>query len=356
MPSSRGTPIAVSTWEGSIEPVLHAEPDEQAIPAKSKCMSSASLSVPGIDTLETWGARSACQALITASGTACSTRSSRSSRKARSRRSVSARSAAANSTAFPNATMPGTFSVPGRMPNCCPPPWMIASTASRSRTMSAPMPLGAPILWPEMVSSVQRTSGRETGTFPNAWTASVWNKTSALQHRSAMRATGWITPTSLFTHMTLTTATPPASACSSAPSSTTPEALTGRMSSRPPRRPTAWAAARTALCSIADTATRNGPPRSRDASAAPMIAKLSASVPPEVKITWLGSAPRVSAIVRLASSIPARAARPNRWAEDGLPNASLPRYGSIASRTSGRTGVVAALSRYTRRLLIGGGI
>src|SRR2546430_439117 len=77
---------------------------------------------------------------------------------------------------------------------------------------------------------------------------------------------------------------------------------------------------------------RGGP--SRDASAAPMIAKLSASVPPEVKITWLGSAPRVSAIVRLASSIPAGAARPNRWAEDGLPNASLPRYGSIASRTS----------------------
>src|SRR5439155_26058752 len=52
-PSSRGTPIAVSTCEGSIEPVLHADPDEQATPARSKCMSSASLSVPGIDTLDT---------------------------------------------------------------------------------------------------------------------------------------------------------------------------------------------------------------------------------------------------------------------------------------------------------------
>src|SRR2546430_8911785 len=32
-PSSRGTPIAVSTWDGSTAPVLQAEPDEQAMPA-----------------------------------------------------------------------------------------------------------------------------------------------------------------------------------------------------------------------------------------------------------------------------------------------------------------------------------
>jgi len=79
------------------------------------------------------------------------------------------------------------------------------------------------------------------------------------------------------------------------------------------------------LCSIADTATRNGPPRSRAASAHPITARLSASVPPDVKITWPGSAPSASAIVRFASSMPARAARPNRWAEDGLPKASRPR-------------------------------
>src|SRR2546422_416989 len=35
-----------------------------------------------------------------------------------------------------------------------------------------PLPLGAPILWPEMVRNVQFTSRSDTGTFPNAWTAS----------------------------------------------------------------------------------------------------------------------------------------------------------------------------------------
>src|SRR5438477_3475068 len=163
-------------------------------------------------------------------------------------------------------------------------------------------------------------------------------------------------PTSLLTHMTLTTATPDASARSTAASSTTPNESTGRTTSSPPRCCTACAAASTALCSVAATATRNGPPRSRAARAEPITARLSASVPPEVKITWPGSTLSASAIVRFASSTPARAARPNRWAEDGFPKASFPRYGSIASSTSGRTGVVAALSRYTRRLAMGEGI
>src|ERR671937_2201851 len=61
-------------------------------------------------------------------------------------------------------------------------------------------------------------------------------------------------------------------------------------------------------------------------------------------------------MARLASSIAARAARPNRCAEDGLPNASFPRKGSMASNTSGRTGVVAALSRYVSRLVMEGAI
>jgi hypothetical protein len=70
-------------------------------------------------------------------------------------------------------------------------------------------------------------------------------------------------------------------------------------------------------------------------------------------MTWLGSASTAWATSRRACSSPARAARPNRWALDGLPNACSVRYGSIASSTSGRTGVVAAWSRYTGRAGMG---
>src|SRR5207302_986306 len=85
----------------------------------------------------------------------------------------------------------------------------------------------------------------------------------ARRQRAASPATGCTTPTSLFTHITLTTATPRSSAAASASSSTAPQASTGSTISSPPSRATACAAANTALCSIADTATRNGPPRSR---------------------------------------------------------------------------------------------
>src|SRR5439155_618765 len=136
-PRSRGTPIAVRTCDGSTAPVEQAEPEEQAIPARSRGIRRASLSVPGIDTLVTCGARRPFAALITASGTTASSRRSSSSRRAATRAANAACSRAASSTAAPNPTIPGTFSVPGRMPNCWPPPWMIASMTWRSRTTSA---------------------------------------------------------------------------------------------------------------------------------------------------------------------------------------------------------------------------
>src|SRR2546426_315985 len=97
-----------------------------------------------------------------------------------------------------------------------------------------------------MVRRVQLTSRSETGTLPNAWTASEWNRTPESQHRVASCATGWTVPTSLLTHITLTTATPRASAASSAALSTTPDAVTGSTISSPPRCFTACAAASTA--------------------------------------------------------------------------------------------------------------
>src|SRR5437899_2820133 len=210
-PRSRGTPIAVRTCDGSTAPVEQAEPDEQAIPARARCIRSASLSVPGIDTLVTCGARRPFAALITASGTTASSRRSSSSRRAATRAANVACSRAASSTAAPDPTTPGTFAVPGRVAHCRPTPWMIASMTWRSRTTSAPMPLGAPTLWPETVKRVHATSDNETGILPKACTPSTWNGTPASRHRAANRATGWTTPISLFTHITPNTATPRAS-------------------------------------------------------------------------------------------------------------------------------------------------
>ena len=78
----------------------------------------------------------------------------------------------------------------------------------------------------------------------------------------------------------------------------------------------------------------------------PLIARLFASVPPEVKITSLWRIPKTAATRARASASACAALSPTVWWLDGLPYTPA-RYGSIASSTSGRTGVVAALSRYS---------
>ena len=50
--SSRGTPMATSTWDGSTAPVEQADPLDAATPARSRCISSASLSAPATADVE----------------------------------------------------------------------------------------------------------------------------------------------------------------------------------------------------------------------------------------------------------------------------------------------------------------
>ena len=96
--------------------------------------------------------------------------------------------------------------------------------------------------------------------------------------------------------------------------------------------PTAW-------CSTDEVTIRW--PRALPAQAAPFSARLLASVPPDVKTISRPWALSRRATRSWASSRAARAARPKACAELGFPNDSV-RYGSIASRTSRRSGVVAA--------------
>src|ERR1700677_5004527 len=75
------------------------------------------------------------------------------------------------------------------------------------------------------------------------------------------------------------------------------------------------------------------------------MARLSASVPPLVKMTSLGRAPKTSASCSRDSSTTRRARRPAECSDDGLP--SWASSSVIAAMACGRIGVVAAWSRYT---------
>ena len=72
----------------------------------------------------------------------------------------------------------------------------------------------------------------------------------------------------------------------------------------------------------------------------PLIARLSLSVPPAVKITSDGRAPRTAATVSRDSSIRRRATRPAVCSEDAFP--TVPSTAVIASMAAGSIGVVAA--------------
>src|SRR6267378_5449330 len=76
-------------------------------------------------------------------------------------------------------------------------------------------------------------------------------------------------------------------------------------------------------------------------SAAPLRARLIASVPPEVKTSSFGSrAPISVAILPRAAATAPSASQPNGWLRlAGCPNFSV-KYGIIASTTRGSTGVV----------------
>lgn len=79
--------------------------------------------------------------------------------------------------------------------------------------------------------------------------------------------------------------------------------------------------------------------------AMPFIAKLSDSVPPDVKTISEASVPIALPIVSLEDSTALRADWPFEWTLEALPYSSE-KYGIMASSTSLRRGVVALWSKY----------
>src|SRR5690606_12920109 len=132
--SSLGKPTARSTWAGSSEPEVQAEPAEAAMPAKSRLSSSDSPSTPGKLKWALLGSRCVGCPFSTASGTR---RRMPSISASRSRAACSAASillAAARRSAALRPTMPATCSVPARKPLSWPPPCSSGSTRRPRRT------------------------------------------------------------------------------------------------------------------------------------------------------------------------------------------------------------------------------
>ncbi len=364
--SSSSTPRASSTWEGRGTPAEQADPVEDSTPTmsrpnriespsqpgKTKWTLAGDRRVPGGRARPVCGSRSSGP-IRRASGTTSRMPAMSRSRRAPSRsRSVSSR-ARASVAATAKASMSGVGRVPERMSRSWPPPcWTGVRTASR-RTSRAPMPTGPPILCPVTARVVAPEAAKSTGTAPRAWTASVWNGTPWEAASAAASATGWTVPISLLTHIRVATATVSGSrarALSQACRSTEPSAWTGTRSTCAPSCSSSQAAAsRTAWCStpVSTIRWRSGRDAARAASRRaqnrPLRARLSASVPPEVKTTSLGWAPTAAAMASRAVSTRSLALRPDWCSEDWFPTV---REAAVnASRATGRRTVVAAWSR-----------
>ena len=209
-------------------------------------------------------------------------------------------------------------------------------------------PTGPPILWALTVIRSAPLSSKRTGRWATACTASVWNGTPCSRATAASSATGCTVPTSLLAHMTLATATPPGAERLAQAVDADVAAAVGL---EPADRARPRASARystgssTAWCSmpLATTPRRARGRLARRASQAPLTARLSDSVPPEVKTTSDGRAPSAAPIRSRASSTTARAARPEVCSDEGLPTTAD--CSIRASSAAGSIGVVAAWSR-----------
>ena len=118
-----------------------------------------------------------------------------------------------------------------------PPPCSTGTGVTPRARISAPTPTGPPSLWPVTVSASAPLAAKSTGSCAAACTASVWNGTPYSCATAASSLTGCTVPTSLFAHITLTTATCSgacAIAARSASGRTTPSAPTASQTASAP--------------------------------------------------------------------------------------------------------------------------
>ena len=178
---SASNPIASSTWDGCTLPDEQAEPEDTAIPARSKPITAVSALRPGAVNKVVLGNRRTdireyddfgclSQAVLQPFPQGLQTRSPSPGRAAIAAVSRGAKAGDAR----PHSRFRHGGSVPG------PPPRKSGSSPlNPSDRTSAPTPLGPPILCADSVRRSAPNSVISSGIFPNAWIASTCSSPSA---------------------------------------------------------------------------------------------------------------------------------------------------------------------------------
>ena len=168
--------MARSTWDGSNDPEVHAEPLDAQIPLPSSRIRSDSPSTNRKLTFTLFGSLSVLCPFSRQYGISSRIRLIIWSRSPLSFSALASIVAAARRTAVPSPMIPGTFSVPARRFRSWAPPCTKERIFTPLRIYKKPIPFGPFSLCPLALSISIWHSSTWIGTWPNAWTASVWNR------------------------------------------------------------------------------------------------------------------------------------------------------------------------------------
>src|SRR6185503_18072450 len=329
--SSASSPMASSTWLGPVSALLHALPVETSMPAWSSSCSNASPSTPAKHTFTMPPTRRFRSPFRRVFGTPASRPASSCSPSPVTRCGTPLTSPSrACRAATPIPTIAATFSVPARRPRSCLPPWIWDSSRVRRRTNSAAAPCGP---WNLCAATLTRSACQPStaiAILPGACMASTWNSAPHSLTSGPSASSGWMTPVSLLTAITLTSATSGASIVASSSGSTAPFGRTGMTVSGKPSASSARAVARIEACSIAVVTSRLRPEAARSA---PRSARLLDSLPVAVNAISSDWPPTRRATSSRAASIASRAASPRECTLEALPNFSAS-HGCMAATTS----------------------
>ena len=255
--SSGPKPMASTTCDGWTLPEEQAEPDDTAIPARSKPITAVSARSPGTANKTVFGNRCTSSENTTAPGV-CSQAALQPGpqRSPRDRQSRS-RSASAALDGRAKAGDPGDVLGPG------PPALFLTAAAQQRLQVLDPLgqhqradALGTADLVRRQRQQVGAVDLRSNGILPSAWMASTCSRPPAAWTISAASATGWIAPVSLLASMIETSAGGRAHRAAHAgdrdrprPNGVTPTIWIASVENRPP--------ASTEACSIAETMSRS---------------------------------------------------------------------------------------------------